>query len=135
MYPEILKTISGAEISTAAEWESFRRKEILSLFEEFVYGRRPLRCYEKPCFNLDAGYTHPYAHYIDCRKVITEVSGYSFPFRLFLPKDAQKPIFVFVYIMHCAQSDKFDVDGAAKISVLYFLKNSCIKYNTIYTGF
>ena len=44
-YPDILTTISGVKINYPTEWEAFRRREILSLFEEFVYGCRPLQCY------------------------------------------------------------------------------------------
>lgn len=39
--PELLKTENGKEIKTVRAWESNRRPEILSLFEEQVYGKTP----------------------------------------------------------------------------------------------
>ncbi len=41
--PELLKTQDGRTISTAKEWMSIRRPEILSLFEENIYGKIPGR--------------------------------------------------------------------------------------------
>ncbi|MDX1700001.1 MAG: hypothetical protein R3250_05245 [Melioribacteraceae bacterium] len=39
--PEILLTNSGERVTTLLEWENIRRPEILSLFEENVYGKTP----------------------------------------------------------------------------------------------
>lgn len=39
--PDPLTTLDGASITTASEWSKQRRPEILSLFEDHVYGRTP----------------------------------------------------------------------------------------------
>ena len=37
-----LISISGEKIETVADWETFRREEIMVLLSNFVYGVRPL---------------------------------------------------------------------------------------------
>ena len=39
--PDLLMTKDGSPVVSASDWEKIRRPEILSLFEEFVYGRTP----------------------------------------------------------------------------------------------
>ena len=39
--PEVLKTSSGQIIESRSDWESKRKPEILSLFENNVYGQMP----------------------------------------------------------------------------------------------
>ena len=39
--PALLTSKNGNEISTSAQWEKNRRKEIVSDFEEYVYGKIP----------------------------------------------------------------------------------------------
>ncbi len=39
--PEVLKTISGKSINSVADWEQYRRPEILELFSKEVYGKTP----------------------------------------------------------------------------------------------
>jgi hypothetical protein len=41
LLPEILKTTSGRQVTTVSAWQTIRRPEILSLFEQNVYGRMP----------------------------------------------------------------------------------------------
>ena len=43
--PELMKTISGVEITDREKWEVFRRPEIMNLMSEYIYGVRPI---EKP---------------------------------------------------------------------------------------
>ena len=40
--PELMKTESGQDVTTVAQWEQTRRPEIFKLFEEHVYGRNPV---------------------------------------------------------------------------------------------
>lgn len=40
--PALLKTLSGETVTTAEQWETFRRPEIMALFSNFVYGVRPV---------------------------------------------------------------------------------------------
>lgn len=39
--PELFKTLSGKVINSSREWETVRRPEILSLFEQHVFGKTP----------------------------------------------------------------------------------------------
>ena len=39
--PEVLKSEAGIRVSSAAQWEEFRRREVLDLFRDHVYGRVP----------------------------------------------------------------------------------------------
>ena len=50
--PEILTTISGEKIDNAIDWENFRRREILNLFEEYVYGVRDIERPENLYFEV-----------------------------------------------------------------------------------
>jgi dienelactone hydrolase len=45
--PDPLITQSGRKITTAAEWESVRRPEVLELFRQHVYGRVPTTPYKQ----------------------------------------------------------------------------------------
>jgi hypothetical protein len=45
--PDPLVTQSGRKITTAAEWESVRRPEVLELFRQHVYGRVPTTPYKQ----------------------------------------------------------------------------------------
>jgi hypothetical protein len=39
--PEVLVSLQGRKISTSREWMEIRRPEVLSLFEEYIYGKIP----------------------------------------------------------------------------------------------
>ena len=117
-YPDILTKTDGIKINNPTEWEKLRRVDILNLFEENVYGCRPKQCDGTVNFSKDNDYIHPYSQEMECRKITVEVSGYSFPIRLFMPKSLQKPVPVFVYIMHCYQSDKYNIDEAEEMTFL-----------------
>ncbi|MCF0054773.1 acetylxylan esterase [Dyadobacter sp. CY356] len=39
--PDVLKSSNDQKVRTVKEWETIRRPEILSLFEEYVYGKMP----------------------------------------------------------------------------------------------
>ena len=43
--PYLLISKNGKQISTAKEWQKIRRKEILSDFETYVYGKIPKACF------------------------------------------------------------------------------------------
>jgi len=45
--PDPLVAVDGRKISTAEEWKTIRRPEVLELFRKHVYGRVPLTPYEK----------------------------------------------------------------------------------------
>lgn len=40
--PDVLKTVEGKPVTSAAEWEAVRRPEVLELFKTHVFGRNPV---------------------------------------------------------------------------------------------
>ena len=38
--PELMRLADGTPVETAAQWEQ-RRRELLALFEEYMYGKMP----------------------------------------------------------------------------------------------
>ena len=106
---EILKTISGTAISDTEEWEKFRRDEILSLFSNYVYGVRDSWCPEE----LDAEELTAVHNYRDKNILYKEIrlfrGDFEFKFKMFLP-ESDKPVPVFVYIMHEFESNEADFE-------------------------
>ena len=49
-----LISISGEKIETVADWETFRREEIMVLLSNFVYGVRPLERPDDISFHTDS---------------------------------------------------------------------------------
>ena len=49
-----LISISGEKIATAADWETYRREEIMVLLSNFVYGVRPLERPDDISFGVDS---------------------------------------------------------------------------------
>ncbi len=49
--PEVLKTLDGKTVGKASEWEKKRRPEILTLFENNIYGQMP-KSYDKITFKI-----------------------------------------------------------------------------------
>src|SRR5215475_13222509 len=45
--PDLLTAADGRKITTADEWRTIRRPEILELFRKHVYGRTPAAPFEK----------------------------------------------------------------------------------------
>jgi hypothetical protein len=45
--PDPLRTLAGAAVTTAADWQNVRRPEVLELFREHAYGRVPETKYEQ----------------------------------------------------------------------------------------
>ena len=45
--PDPLRTESGRPVTSAADWKSLRRPEVLELFRKYVYGRVPATPYRK----------------------------------------------------------------------------------------
>lgn len=108
--PELLRCIGGKEIKTAEEWEEFRRPELLRLFEEWVYGRCPVEKPEDLTFSLLSEEKNAVKGLAVCRKAELRFAGYSFPVRLYLPKNRETPLPAFVYPMLQGQSEKYDLE-------------------------
>ena len=108
--PEILTTISGEKVSSVETWERFRRDEILNLFCEYVYGVRDI---ERPD-NLSFVLKEERMEYgMRVKEIDAAFDDYSFLFKVYLPKEIDRPVPVFVYVMHENIENKmvFDEEG------------------------
>lgn len=108
--PEILKTISGEKVSSVETWERFRRNEILNLFCEYVYGVRDIERPENLSFVLKE---ERMEYGMRVKEIDAVFDDYSFPFKVYLPKESDRPVPVFVYVMHENLENKlvFDEEG------------------------
>ena len=85
-----LVSISGEKITSAREWETFRREEIMVLLSNFVYGVPPMGCPPDQKFSVDR-ITEGYMGYPIVRKDVTvSFNGFSMEFYIFLPQDKYK---------------------------------------------
>lgn len=114
MEPDVLKTISGMDITCIQDWEMFRRDEILQLFSTYVYGIRSIEHPNKLNFiveSVDENFLDGKAVYKKIKVNFQGQSGdFSFPIMVFIPKGINKPAPAFVYVMHEEQSAKYDLE-------------------------
>ena len=93
--PDPLIDKSGSAVTTADQWNEWRRQEILELFRDQVYGHRPATEYQLECQQTaevkDALGGKATGSSMIAKVVIGERS-YSWPFVLFLPNKAKKPV-------------------------------------------
>lgn len=97
-----LISISGEKIETVADWETFRREEIMVLLSNFIYGVRPMERPEQMTFSVDS-ITRNYLGYPLVRKQVSiRFLGYTLPFDLFLPEQTyqKKPVPLFLHVMN-----------------------------------
>ena len=108
--PELMTTVSGEKITNAVDWETFRRKEILSMFEEYVYGVRDIERPENLYFKV-LKETEIYG--MKTKEIEVGFDDFSFTFTLYLPKKIKKPMpaFVFVGNEFIAREYKFNDEG------------------------
>ena len=52
--PELMRLSDGTPVETAAQWEQ-RRREILALFEEYMYGKMPDPAEEQVSWQITPG--------------------------------------------------------------------------------
>lgn len=108
--PELLVTISGEKVGDKKTWENFRKREILALFSEYVYGVRDI---EKPVGQFFK--TKQETIFKGMRRKDIEVGfgDYSFPFSLYLPLKQDKPLpaIVFPVIEYHEENYEFDEAG------------------------
>ena len=116
--PEILTSVSGEKITTKEQWETYRRKEIMALFENFVYGVRPI---ERPTdLSFSAESKKNWLGLGITRKTVTlSFAGYSFKTYGFLSDDAKGNLPCFDYIMHEAQSNKSQIEDDSFLNCVY----------------
>ncbi len=108
--PELLKSVSGEKIDSVSKWENVRRKEIIKLFEENVYGVRNIERPENLAFK-NVGET--LEHGMRVKKIEVSFDDFSFSFKLYLPSEKGKPCPVFAFVMHefMYNNLKFDENG------------------------
>lgn len=97
-----LISISGQKITSVADWETFRREEIMVLLSNFIYGVRPLERPDDISFRVNS-ITENYLGYPLVRKCITiSFMNYELPFDLFLPQETykKKPVPLFLHILN-----------------------------------
>ena len=99
--PPLLKTEKGEKVKNVATWERKRRPEILSLFEEHIYGQMPSK-FDSLNFKM----TNEKADAMDGKAHLKEIqitvwnkgNSVSFPVVLFIPNKRSKPAPAFLLI-------------------------------------
>ena len=95
--PDLLKTLGGQSVTTVEEWETFRRGEILDLYQNYVYGTRDIERPEDLHFVLK---NEIEAYGMRVKELDAAFGDYSFPFRVYYPAEKGKKFPAFVYVMH-----------------------------------
>lgn len=108
--PELLVSLAGEKIDTVEKWEKFRKKEILALFSEYMYGFRDIERPQELYFKIKEETVFKGMLKKD---VICGFGDFSFPFSLYLPKEIKKPVPTFVCILTETPEEtiKFDDTG------------------------
>ena len=95
---DLLTSISGVKIENKEDWERYRRRELMILLEEFVYGVRP---YENPD-SMSFEQVRYVKNYLDSdadmKEISITVNGVSFPVYIFLPSKRNRCVKTFVWV-------------------------------------
>jgi pimeloyl-ACP methyl ester carboxylesterase len=101
MLPNPLTANDGAAVSIAITWSASRRAELMKLFRDQVYGRRPKQEYSVQ-FEQTAEITDAFGGAATGRSMNAIISiaqrSYSFPFVLFIPNNAKGPAPAVIHI-------------------------------------
>ncbi|MDR6571325.1 glucuronyl esterase domain-containing protein [Chitinophaga ginsengisegetis] len=96
--PDVLRTQSGKEINTVADWEKIRRPEITALFEKNVQGKTPVK--NIPLRFVPLSVSHNALNGTATRKQVrvyfSRNEKYYMDILLYLPNKKNKPVPVFV---------------------------------------
>ena len=118
--PSLLTTLSGETVTSAEQWETFRRPEIMALFSNFVYGVRPV---ERPV-GLDFTVIKEQPDFdgqpITYRQIRVCFQGYAFTVHGYLPQGTSKKIPSFVYAMHEYQEVRSRLDETIENTFIDF---------------
>jgi hypothetical protein len=108
--PELLTTVSGIRVTDKETWEKYRKDEIKGLCERYVYGVRDIERPDDLHFVVDE-VSEVYG--VTCKSVRACFGNYSFPFKLYQPKNIDKPVPAIIYVMHenLENKLKFQEDG------------------------
>lgn len=107
--PELMTGLGGERITSVADWENYRRPELLTLLENFIYGVRPAAAER----NLNSSFEileekHGFdGKPILFRKIRIMCAGYSFFAYGYLP-EGKKDLPSFINIMHEYQESRTD---------------------------
>lgn len=107
MEPVLMKSICGEMITGKEAWESYRKEEILHLFQHYVYGERPVERPDDLAFQAET--VSEDFHGLIYKRITVGFSGYSFPVQAFIPK-SDKPVPAFVYVMHEYEEERSDLE-------------------------
>lgn len=110
--PDVLTTISGVKIDNSVDWEKYRRKEIINLFEEYVYGVRDIERPEGLSFKVKKEYT---LCGMRCKEIEGKFDEFSFSFTLYMPKKAENPVPFFVFVAHEFIENAYKLDEAGNL--------------------
>ncbi len=99
--PDPLKTRDGAAVTSAEMWDEKRRPELLELFRDQVYGRRPETKYSVS-FRQELEVTDAFDGLATGRSMVATVTigarSFDFPFVVFIPNDAPGKVPTVVHI-------------------------------------
>jgi len=99
--PPLLQTTNGKKVKNVTTWEKKRRHEILSLFEENIYGQMPSK-FDSLNFNIINEKTDAMDGKAHLKEIQVSVwnkgNSVSFPIVLFIPNKRTKPAPVFLLI-------------------------------------
>lgn len=107
MEPKIFTSLSGENINSRMIWEDFRREEILSLFEHFVYGERPTVVPEELSFAVET--VNEDLDGVLIRHITITLDGFSFTVNSYTPK-GKKNLPVFISYTHETYDLKYDIE-------------------------
>ena len=112
--PDPLVMLNGKEVRTKRAWYKKRRPEILSLFEEFQYGRMPERPSDMTFDVYDKG--TPALDGKAVRKQVTvyftkDTSDHKMDILIYLPANAAKPVPLFLNVNFSPNASVADDPG------------------------
>lgn len=108
--PEVLKTVDGNSINDKSSWEKKRRPEVLTLFENNVYGQMP-KAYDSIQFTVTnevADAMNRKAHLKEVTITVWKINkSADIHLTLFIPNNLKKPVPAFLLINN---RDKYNTD-------------------------
>lgn len=117
-YPKILTALSGNEIISKEMWEKYRKNEIFSIFQNFVYGVPPIDRPPDLSFSVK---TIERENSIIQKKVFISFSDYSIEADVFVPKGNANPLPAYLLIMHQFEENSCDIDSHLDFEIIPIL--------------
>ena len=101
--PDVLVGYDGSLVKSPGDWEYKRRPELVAKFADQVYGQVP-KDFDRIAYQVEVQPDHPHSAYSRLKEVAIDISRngktQTMHLKLYLPKDAGRPIPVFVLISH-----------------------------------